>query len=238
MVDEMHEWPSVVQAPETLRMSHTVNPYWDRVRTIPGDFYAWKYEHRWQPHGDAFVPESTSYRDGIRFELMRKYSYAIPDPDTIDFVVQHIGRSGIEIGAGTGYWCWQLSQCGVDMLAYDIAPPQLTVNNEYHSSGRRSLCTDGVRDVFYPVHFGDASQLLTTTRVLFLCWPPMTEMAFLCLQMYPGNRLVYIGEYDGCTADEAFFERLDEEWECVAEHTPVQWNDVHDTVEVFERKNA
>jgi hypothetical protein len=174
-----------------------------------------------------------------RKELCAKYCWAIPDPATLDFLVEWCGSSVVEIGAGTGYFAWQLSQRGIEVHAYDIAPPQISTENWYHSpmneehSGFRGL----TREVYFPVEVGSPETLTRHAEsTLFLCWPPMGDMATECLNVYRGKRVVVIGESSGgCTADDAFFTLLEENWHEVAEHRPIQWDGIHDYVQVFER---
>lgn len=226
-----------VQAPTTLPISRTDNPYWDIVRTIRGNWIQWKYYRQWEPDW------ITSTLDGERIErdaFCGEYTWAIPDPDSLDFVAQWLAPAAIEIGAGTGYWAWQLSQLGVDMLAYDLYPPQHTGQNHYHSprTPDKSGLIGQVRSVFFDVRAGNelvAKQF--PERILFLCWPPYeSSFAFDCLKAYQGKRLVFIGESSGgCTANDAFYGALNENWQEIAEHKPVQWSGIRDHISVYER---
>lgn len=220
------------------------NPYWDMVQKFPGDGIELKYHHRWVPN--PYPWEDRPTMDGKfvrRDDLCGLYAWSIPDPASLQFVAQALGEKAIEIGAGTGYWASLLAQMGVDMLAYDLHPPQHTGQNHYHSprneEGRSLL---GItREVFFDVRAGNHLMAAEhPDRTLFLCWPPYEgEMANLALQAYQGSRLVYIGECEGgCTADNAFFELLSEQWHLVESHTPVQWSGIHDVIEVYERGKA
>jgi hypothetical protein len=176
-----------------------------------------------------------------RKDLCAKYCWAIPDPDTIDFLVQWAGQSVVEIGAGTGYFAWQLAQRGIPVHAYDIAPPHLCTNNDYHSPhNEQHEFTGQTREVYHSVAVGSPEVLERHAEsTLLLCWPPMGDMATRCLQYYPGNRLLYIGEWDGgCTADEDFFALLAKEWREAASRDPVQWDGIHDVVYAFEREKV
>lgn len=227
--------------PKGLPTSRTDNPFWDIVRTIPGNSITWKYEHKWEPDGNSIFADGKLLFD--RHILCGEYAWAIPDPDSLDFVAQHLQARAVEIGAGTGYFAWQLSQLGVDILAYDLFPPQHTGENHYHSprtSDERTLIGE-TRHVFYDVRSGN--HLIATKhpeRTLFLCWPPYNDdMAFLTLQAYTGKRVVYIGEGDGgCTGDDDFHALLAHEWEEIADHKPVQWWGIHDYITVYERQEV
>lgn len=105
------------------------NPYWDQVVKIPHSRYAIQGEP-FSPGSDGnlldgSLPDDTPSRD----MMVRKYSWAIPSPETLDLIVRHVGsREIVEIGAGTGYWAKMLSQLGVKVHAFDTFPPNKEVN--------------------------------------------------------------------------------------------------------------
>lgn len=105
------------------------NPYWDTVTKIPHSRYAIK-DYPFSPGSDGnlldrSLPDDTPSRD----MLVRKYSWAIPSPETLDLIAQHLdGREVVEIGAGTGYWAKMLSQLGIKVHAFDTSPPNEEVN--------------------------------------------------------------------------------------------------------------
>ncbi len=231
MIDDMY-----VAAPESLPTSRTDNPYWDMILTLPGNTIDWRYEHVWSPDWSAtWRWEKPIHRN----ELCGKYTWAIPDPDSLAFVAHWLSPQGVEMGAGSGYWAWQLTQLGVDMFAYDETPPQLKTGNHWHSprTGPYGELLNETRSIFFSVQEGKPDILSQhTDRTLFLSWPPMSDMASDCLKTYQGKRLVYIGEDDGgCTADDAFFAQLTEDWVEVASHRPIQWWAIHDWITVYER---
>lgn len=121
------------------RESQTTNPYWDIVKKIPGDSLSAEFEKRWSPAafglgydiatGDFGFSEERARRK----DLAREYAWAIPAPRVLEWLVEQInGRPVVESGAGTGYWAWQLSQLGVDIVAYDAKPPDVD-RNWFHS---------------------------------------------------------------------------------------------------------
>lgn len=217
------------------------NPYWDEIQKWPRDENDWQYRHCWSPDPYPLIGEIAGYEKRVtRNDLCGKYAWSIPDPASLQFVVRVLGKKAVEIGAGTGYYASLLSQMGVDMICYDLYPPQHTGQNHYHSP--RNKNHDGLlgitREVFFDVRSGNHLMAAQhSDRTLFLCWPPYDgDMAYLALQAYQGQRLVYIGESQGgCTGDDQFFALLDEAWHLVESHTPVQWSGIHDVIEVYER---
>lgn len=235
-------------AAERAQQSRTDNPMWDLVRQIPQDFLL--------SNGNRYSPRSFNHPDhpgGNEQDLRRsssptrhyvcwQYAWAISDPASLEFVAEYAMPTVVEIGAGTGYWAWQLHQLGVQVHAYDIAPPNRLPNHWHRprTDGMREATDneDYKRSVFFPVEQGDANRLRRhADDILFLCWPPYGGvMATEALQTYPGERVIYIGEHQGgCTADDDFFELLADQWHQTASHHIVQWSGIRDQIRVFER---
>lgn len=72
-----------------------------------------------------------------------------------------------------------------------------------------------------------------------MVWPPYaTSMAFDTLNNFKGNLLIYVGEgYGGCTGDDAFHEKLEEEWDLSEEVEIPQWAGINDSLQILCRKN-
>lgn len=229
--------------------SVTENPYWDKVKEYPPDNLSWKYDRVFSPNGfgdlDLMRGEKLAewLKTNGRDVLVSTYSWAIPDPHTLAFVAALSDKGLVEVGAGSGYWAWQLTQLGVDVVAYDHKPPHLEPNY-YHSPNRRQMTTDVVEPELREAVFFDVQQLEAVEaverhpdRTLFLCWPPYAEsMAARTLRAYRGDRVIYIGEGSwGCTGCAEFHALLESEWDEIATHRPVQWYGIHDWVTVYER---
>lgn len=225
------------------------NPYWEEVQAFPGNELARKYQHRWVPEWQSVAwrdhptlstrqLEQIKYRD----DLVSKYAWAIPDPESLTFVSKHLGTSAVEIGAGVGYWAYCLAQLGTYVTCYDVAPPQHCTNNHWHSprKGRYQPFSGERRDVWYRVYQGNHNKAAHYSYPLFLCWPPYEDMmAFKTLKAYQGKKLVYIGEAQGgCTGDDAFFALLASQWQLVDQHRPSQWYGIKDMIEVYVRKET
>ena len=207
----------------------TVNPFWEEIKHLFQD----------SPHASwaVRIDKDLKYLNP-RDTCCRRYAWAIPDPDALAFVAEHLGTRAIEIGSGNGYWAWQLSQLGIDILAYDAAPPD-QLPNRYFAPREEVSNPKTLIGTWYPVQQGGPEKLAGhPDRTLLLCWPSYaSSMADECLNAYKGNRLIFIGEQGGCTGDNAFFERLDKEWEEIAEHGIKQWEGMHDDITVYHRQN-
>jgi hypothetical protein len=195
------------------------NPYWSNVRGLPG--YADGGEDvTWHPIG-------------ARRSMVTHYAFTITDPVSVAFVAANAVYTGfnvVEVGAGTGYWAWQLAQRGVNVLAYDANPP---------GSGRGFGWRQASTTIHHPVVEGDARAVAAhPDRTLLLSWPPRERtMGYDALTAYTGDRLIYIGlPAGGHCADDQFFHALLSDWRLVAAHEPVTWDDVYDEITVWERR--
>jgi len=213
------------------------NPYWELVQQFPNREWAQKVG-RFEPVPVLFGADGSVVQ--TRPALVRQYAWAIPNPEALAFVARHLAPQAIEIGAGTGYWSWCLSQLGIDIIAYDICPPHLEPNDFHSPLDAETEKPTGERaPVFYDVRYGDASKAAEyPERTLLLCWPPDCPMASEALRQYRGSKCVYIGEDEGgCTADRAFFSLLKQEWRKVDAFKLVNWAMIHDEILVYERRS-
>jgi hypothetical protein len=115
--------------------------------------------------------------------LAQRYSYVIPD----DFSLSALAGLGplVEVGAGTGYWAHRLRALGVDVVAFDQAPPDGARPNRYHAE--TSTWTEVIA--------GDHTILTQySDRALLLCWPPLFSTLGECLTYYSGNTVAVIGD--------------------------------------------
>jgi len=206
----------------------TVNPFWEEIEHLFQDNHQASWDVSFERHQNHWSARDT---------CCRRYAWAIPDPDSLAFVAEHLGTRAIEIGSGNGYWAWQLSQLGIDILAYDAAPPDRVPNMYFAPRGEVSNPKTLIK-TWHPVRQGGPEKLTEhPDRTLLLCWPPYaSSMADECLNAYKGNRFIFIGEQGGCTGDNAFFERLGKEWEEIAEHSIKQWEGLHDFITVYRRQ--
>jgi len=194
------------------------NPYWEILRAKNG------------PMSDVVSIQ--------RNHLCRKYTWCIPDPKSLRLVAKHSMGRIVEIGAGRGYWAWQLSKLGVDVVAYDLRPLDSGIN-PWHSHLVHPLFgpTSISKKSYFHVQKGDAiSARAHPDRTLMLCWPPYNyDMAYRALNHYKGDRLIYLGEHYGCCANAKFFERLEEKWKVLHKHECVRWKYINDAIWVYER---
>lgn len=163
-------------------------------------------------------------RYSARQELVRKYAWAIPNDEAINYIVSL--SPIIEVGAGAGYWASLVRQAGGSIVALDKDP----YKNDWVEGNWTQV--DKLSS-YYQLRKKNYSN-----HTLFLCWPPYADsMAFDCLKKYKGSRLIYVGESQGgCTADNNFFNLLDKEWEENMYIDIPQWDGMRDYLISYKRK--
>ena len=204
-----------------------LNPYWELVRHLPMEPSLWG---RGRSEIACAYSQAGQIKPGNREQFVETYSWSIPSPRDIAWIKDKLnGQDVVEIGAGAGYWAWQLSQAGVDVVAYDVNPVEdgdngwTVAQSSYHTV---------LRD--------DASAAKAHPhRALMICWPRYSHpMAAHGLASYAGDTVIYIGESDGgCTADGSFFELLEAEWEhdgCSPGH--ISFFGIHCYVNIYRRR--
>lgn len=197
------------------------NPFWQIIRNLPS-----LHDPR-----DGVVPYPYPMGLGIgRDQLARRYSWAIPTPGDMRWLVNVLnGRPLVEAAAGSGYWAWQAAQVGIDVTAYEPCRPD---NNPF-VEGRE----------YFPLRRADAVTAASRhpDRALLISWPSYSEpWAAETLRAYQGDLFIYAGEPEGgCCADDAFFELLDREWVEVGESTHHRtWWGIHCRLIAYRRRTV
>ena len=102
-----------------------------------------------------------------RRELASLFSWGVPNARALDVLAAHAPL--VECGAGMGYWSALLKARGVDVLAYDIAPPGRRSAKRISPLPALALDCRSTREdsVRAARRHGD--------RTLVLCWPPFDD---------------------------------------------------------------
>lgn len=212
----------------------TSNPYWDAVRNhIDPTGSLWRTPttggfHQYRtPTGDLDI-EAWHRNAPKRSDLVAKYSWTITSPQTVAFVAQHSQGRIVDPMAGTGWWMKLLTDSGVNCVWADRDPH----GNRWHK--------DATHHLPIPEAEGVDTAAAHPDRTLLLAWPPYdTSDGADILNAYRGQRVIYIGEPEGCACgDDAMFQTFGTDWEMAAEHIPVQWDGLHDVVRVYDRRTV
>jgi hypothetical protein len=164
-----------------------------------------------------------------RRELASLFAWAVPNTPALEALAARAPL--VECGAGMGYWAALLRARGVDIVAYDAAPPG--PDNAFHRA-RRSPWTEVARASSV------AAARRHRDRTLLLCWPPYGEDAasYEVVRAYRGDTLVYIGEPDeGATGSARFRRELALNWTLAQTVALPRWPRLRDTLMVY-RRNA
>lgn len=120
-----------------------------------------------------------------------RYGFSIPSDEALQAVAGFSPRGVVEIGAGTGYWSRLLYELGVDVVAYDLAPPPSPTNRWFAGS-----------QPWYWVRRGDETVVdLHPDRTLLIVWPTRNDTwaarASERFHQAGGQRFAYVGEGPG-----------------------------------------
>lgn len=177
-------------------------------------------------------------RYSLRYHWVKRYSWAIPDLESLAMIQKHSPYGVVEIGAGTGYWAYMLSQMEVDVVAFDSKPLSNKIVQGKRVDGSSLANRYCEANWFTVVTAGPSIVKRFPNRTLFICWPPYQErLAYDALRFYRGNTFVYVGErMGGCCGDDRFFNRLHREWKQIDSCNLIQWEYLHDGMTVWRRR--
>lgn len=213
------------------------------------DFEKWIAERGIRQHADPFRPDTISYgwMDESSFrrrdEAIARFAFAILDSSTVAALLKH--GPFLEVGAGTGYWAYELRKEGADIIATDPEP--------YSCNSHRPLGPSSMGDIVWsPIERIDAETAIERyvnagpdmgagLRTLLMVWPSLgSDWTANALEQFAargGTRLVYVGEGDGgCTANDRFHAILDEQWTEIESIDIPVWFGIHDWLRIYERK--
>lgn len=153
--------------------------------------------------------------------FVNKYSWAVPSFKCL-YKIKKLNIPILELGAGSGYWSYLLSQIDITVVAYDM---------HYHKFSHR----------WFNVQYGSIEKIKNYSNcALLLCWPPISNFAYDALRNYTkckGHILIYIGEeMGGCTANDKFFQYIKKFWKLQEKLDIPRWNLTHDAMFIYTRK--
>jgi hypothetical protein len=164
----------------------------------------------------------------FRYAFIKRFSFAIPNDEALTVIASQ--DPILEIGAGAGYWAYEIAKRGVDIVSTDINPVPEGGRNEGGLRLDRS---------FHPVLKMNALEALTAypKRALLIIWPSFGgSWASEAIDAYQGRTIIYVGEKEnGCCADDHFFTLLYERFEPHKNVKIPQWECIHDQMTVFTR---
>ncbi|CAI5706027.1 hypothetical protein KXD40_009636 [Peronospora effusa] len=176
-------------------------------------------------------PLLSEWRNNCRDWCCHLYAYATPTKEALDVMAKYTPI--VEVGAGTGYWSSLLLRADVDVAAYDKAPPNAegAEGNAYH----------GRVPPFCSVACGGPevlSQKNMAKHTLFLCYPPPGDaMAVRSVQLFQGDVILHVGEWQGDTGDSRFESELQRRFELEKDIMLPNWGNSAYGLTVWRRKS-
>jgi hypothetical protein len=157
------------------------------------------------------------------------FAWAIPS----DPALETLGRYGplVEGGAGRGYWAALLAAAGVDVVAFDLAPPSGAVANPYHPGRRTAWYLVQPLSTIHAVR-------RNPDRTLLIVWPPHgdDETGYRAVRAYRRDVLLLVGEgMDGATGSVRLHRELALNWRPIATVDIPRWPGLSDQLVVFGR---
>jgi len=160
----------------------------------------------------------------LRAKCTKLFSFAILTEEAIEQLKPF--APFIEVGAGTGYWAYELQKRNVEIVATDKIHFKYSTYKfkKQWTEVKKLSAVQAIKK--YPKH------------ILMFIWPCYNESwAYEALKKYKGNKLVYCGEgHGGCTANDNFHEALEKKWEQFEEISIPQWFGIHDYLMIYKRK--
>lgn len=192
-----------------------------------------------------------------RFAFIRKYGYAIPNDAALDEIAKH--SPILEVGAGNGYWAYELTKRGVDVVATDKRPvpvggrkhaklEKVIADGSVLTAGDDKFCgrenNEGEAEYAFDKSWHAVLEMSAVDaieahpdRVLLMIWPSYDKpWAAEALKTYKGDVFLYVGEYRESCANDAFFDHLEHEWHEESMVKIPKWAGIHDRLWVFRRK--
>jgi len=159
---------------------------------------------------------------GERKELVEEYAWAVPNEDAILYLSEF--DELVEIGAGSGYWANCINEAGGRVMPYDIDPPDPPDmgGDAYTHVDRANVFNMGDDAFTFPV---------------LLVWPALNEGVATEVAERGAPHICYVGETrGGCTAEDDFFDLLDERYGLVAKIDIPSYTGIHDDLFHYVRK--
>jgi hypothetical protein len=179
------------------------------------DFYL-SYWERWKLfRHEPFNPETFRIEDDpmlkqfmFRDEFINRYGFAILSRKAIEAMRPYAPL--VEIGAGSGYWTYELRKWGVDCVATD------TMDGAYGFFKKEDVDVSERRwqHQYAPIEVLSSVEAVRKypNRNILTVWPDYDKpWAADALGIFTGQVVIYMGEgYGNATADDRFHELLDE----------------------------
>jgi hypothetical protein len=186
-----------------------------------------------QQHFNKFIRKMDIYKE--RNIYTKNFAWVYITMELLDQIVKFVGKCKIlEVAGGNGLLGSLLLSLGCHITITDLfTGDYINISTSYEDKCRRF--SPYIEEISGP----NAVMKYRDANVLLLCWPPLDSMAYNCLKLFRGNKVVFIGEYDGrdvsLNGDDKFFSLLKKEWN-VEKIIITNWYGIHDELFLYSRK--
>jgi hypothetical protein len=164
----------------------------------------------------------------VRDEYIETFSFAVPTESILQEICKYSPL--LEIGAGSGYWAYELAKRGADIVATDTKKGRYSPLQGHWSKKYTSVETlHAVKAVRkYP------------NRTLLSIWPDYDKpWSGEALKEFKGEVVIYIGESSGgCTGDNLFHRILEKDYKELESMMIPQFGGAHDYLNIYQRKET
>jgi SAM-dependent methyltransferase len=172
--------------------------------------------------------ERISRQGMVRERYIERFGFAIITPKVIRLLKPYAPI--LEVGAGSGYWAYELRRAGIKVTATDPGRGMYGLRNgmaHWKKPWTRIFRLDGC-----------AAIRKYRRPTLLMVWPDYkATWPNQCLTAFRGSTVIYVGEGDGgCTADDAFHATLAGKFELEAVHPIPQFHGLHDRMQIWKRR--
>lgn len=168
-------------------------------RDLKQDYWEWSRGCDWR---------HTLHETEVRWKFIQTYGFAILHQPAIEAIRPYAPL--LEIGAGSGYWSYELQKHGIDIIATD------SETGKYGFWGKDGNSTGRWKNFYTDIQTIDCRDAIRKypNRNILTVWPDYdAPWAYHAIRMFTGKTVIYMGEGHGnCTADDNFHEYLDSEF--------------------------
>lgn len=183
---------------------------------------------------DKSIQQMVPMRDE-RDRYTNNFAWTYITMEVLDQIVKFVGKCNIlEVAGGNGLLGSLLLSLGCHITITDLFTGEyINISTDCEDKSRRfSPYIEEISGL-------NAVKKYREANVLLLCWPPQDSMAYMCLNNFKGNKVVFIGEYDGyqvsLNGDANFFSLLKMDWD-VTKIIITNWYGIHDELFLYSRK--
>lgn len=158
----------------------------------------------------------------LRHRYTSNFSWSFVPIDGLEFITKNCDGKILSIGSGNGWIELGLQLLGNEVVATDIQDSKWGYDSHYISIEK--------------LDHRQALEKYCHIQILLLSWPPNNStFAAEALEIFTGHTVIFIGEYEGCCADDRFFDILEKEWVGKLYENP-QFKTIYDAIYIYTRK--